>query len=33
MLMIPVFSVLLAAVLYCGSRTIIADMRRREAAS
>lgn len=33
MLMIPVFSLLLAAVLYCGSRTIIADMRRREAAS
>jgi sugar phosphate permease len=33
MLMIPVFSLLLAAVLYGGSRTIIADMRRREAAS
>ena len=33
MLMIPVFSLLLAAVLYCGSHTIINDMRRREAAS
>lgn len=33
MLMIPVFSLLLAAVLYGGSRTIIGDMRRREAAS
>jgi MFS family permease len=32
MLMIPVLSLLLAAVLYCGSRTIIEDMRRREAA-
>jgi predicted MFS family arabinose efflux permease len=33
MLMLPVLSLLLAAVLYCGSRTIIEDMRRREAAS
>jgi predicted MFS family arabinose efflux permease len=33
MLMIPLFSLLLAAVLYCGSRTIIGDMRRREALS
>ena len=33
MLMIPVFSLLLAAVLYCGSHTIVNDMRRREAAS
>ena len=33
MLMLPVLSLLLAAVLYGGSRTIIDDMRRREAAS
>ena len=33
MLMIPVFSLLLAAVLYGGSHTIVNDMRRREAAS
>jgi MFS family permease len=31
MFIIPVLSVLLAVVLYCGSRTIIADMRKREA--
>jgi hypothetical protein len=33
MLMLPVLSLLLAAVLYGGSRTIIDDMRRREAVS
>ena len=32
MLIIPVLSLLLAAVLFCSSRTIIEDMRRREAA-
>jgi MFS family permease len=32
MLVIPVLSVLLAVVLLCGSRTIVADMERREAA-
>jgi hypothetical protein len=32
MLIIPVLSVALALVLYCGSRTIAGDMRRREAA-
>jgi len=31
MLVIPVLSILLAIVLYCGSRTIGADMRKREA--
>jgi MFS family permease len=31
MFIIPVLSLLLAVVLYCGSRTIIADMRKREA--
>jgi MFS family permease len=30
MLMIPVLSLLLGIVLYCGSRTIAADMRKRE---
>jgi hypothetical protein len=30
MLVIPVLSILLAIVLYCGSRTIGADMRKRE---
>lgn len=33
MLMIPVLSVLLAVVLYAGSRTIIGDIRRRELAA
>ena len=33
MLMIPVFSLLLGVVLYSGSRTIVDDIRRREAAS
>jgi hypothetical protein len=33
MLMLPVLSLLLGAVLYGGSRTIVDDMRRREAAS
>jgi MFS family permease len=33
MLIIPVLSVLLALVLYCGSRTISADMRLRSAAA
>ena len=32
MFVIPVLSLLLAVVLYCGSRTIVADMRKREAA-
>ncbi len=32
MLILPVLSLLLAAVLFCASRTIIEDMRRREAA-
>jgi MFS family permease len=32
MLIIPVLSLLLAAVLFCSSRTILEDMRRREAA-
>jgi len=31
MFVIPVLSLLLAVVLYCGSRTIAADMRKREA--
>jgi MFS family permease len=31
MFIIPVLSLLLAVVLYCGSRTIVADMRKREA--
>ena len=31
MLIIPVLSILLAIVLYCGSRTIAADMKKREA--
>ncbi len=31
MLIIPVLSLLLAVVLYCGSRTVVADMNRREA--
>jgi predicted MFS family arabinose efflux permease len=31
MLVIPALSVLLAMVLYCGSRTVVADMNRREA--
>jgi MFS family permease len=31
MFMIPILSLLLAFVLYCGSRTIVADMRKREA--
>jgi hypothetical protein len=31
MFIIPVLSVLLAVVLYGGSRTIVADMRKREA--
>jgi MFS family permease len=31
MFIIPVLSLLLALVLYCGSRTIVADMRKREA--
>lgn len=31
MLIIPVLAILLAIVLYCGSRTIAADMRKREA--
>jgi hypothetical protein len=33
MLVIPVMSVALAFVLYMGSRTILKDMSRREAAS
>jgi MFS family permease len=33
MLVIPVLSILLAIVLYCGSRTITADMRKRETRS
>ena len=31
MFVIPILSLLLAVVLYCGSRTIVADMRKREA--
>jgi MFS family permease len=31
MLIIPVLSVLLGVVLYCGARTIVADMQRRDA--
>jgi MFS family permease len=31
MFVIPVLSMLLAVVLYCGAQTIVADMRRREA--
>jgi MFS family permease len=31
MFIIPTLSLLLAVVLYCGSRTIVADMRKREA--
>jgi hypothetical protein len=32
-LIVPVLSVLLAIVLYMGSRTIVADMSRRESAA
>jgi MFS family permease len=31
MFIIPILSVLLAVVLYCGSRTVVADMRKRQA--
>jgi hypothetical protein len=31
MLVIPVLSLLLGVVLYCGARTIVADMQRRDA--
>ena len=30
MFIIPILSLLLAVVLYCGARTIVADMRKRE---
>jgi MFS family permease len=33
MLLMPVFSLLLALVLFAGSRTIVRDMKRREAAA
>jgi MFS family permease len=33
MFIIPILSVLLAVVLYCGSRTVVADMRKRQAAA
>jgi hypothetical protein len=33
MFVIPILSVLLGIVLYCGAQTIIGDMRKREALS